>query len=58
MLLQSNVKKIEPNKIVLDQAGKIMEIKNDAVIVSAGGVLPTPFLKEIGIMVETKYGTA
>jgi len=58
VLLQSNVKKIEPNKIVLDQAGKIMEIKNDAVIVSAGGVLPTPFLKEIGIMVETKYGTA
>jgi hypothetical protein len=28
------------------------------VIVSVGGVLPTPFLKEIGVMVETKYGTA
>jgi len=56
--LQSNVKRIEPDKVTLDLAGKIMEIKNDAVIVSVGGVLPTPFLKEIGIMVETKYGTA
>lgn len=58
VLLQSNVKKIEPDKVALEQAGKIMEIRNDAVIVSVGGVLPTPFLKEIGIMVETKYGTA
>jgi thioredoxin reductase (NADPH) len=58
ILLQSNVKKIEPEKVALDHAGKIVEIKNDAVIVSAGGVLPTPFLKEIGVMVETKYGTA
>jgi thioredoxin reductase (NADPH) len=58
VLLQSNVKKIEPDKVTLEQAGKIVEIKNDAVIVSVGGVLPTPFLKEIGIMVETKYGTA
>lgn len=58
VLLQSNVKKIEPDKVTLDHAGKIMEIKNDAVIVSVGGVLPTPFLKEVGIMVETKYGTA
>jgi hypothetical protein len=28
------------------------------VIVSAGGVLPTDFLRRIGIFVETKYGTA
>jgi hypothetical protein len=30
---------------------------NDAIIVCAGGILPTPFLKEIGVMVETKFGT-
>lgn len=30
---------------------------NDAVIVCAGGELPTAFLKKIGIRVETKYGT-
>ena len=58
VLLQSNVKKIELNKITLDHAGKMVEVKNDVVIVSAGGVLPTPLLKEIGVMVETKYGTA
>jgi thioredoxin reductase len=58
VLLQSNVKKIDADKVTLDHAGKMIEIKNNAVIVSAGGVLPTPFLKEIGVMVETKFGTA
>lgn len=58
VLLKSNVKRIEADKVVLDQDGKAITVKNDAVIVSAGGVLPTPFLKEIGILVETKYGTA
>lgn len=58
MLLQSNVKMIKPDKVVLDHADKLMELRNDAIIVNAGGVLPTLFLKEIGVMVETKYGTA
>jgi thioredoxin reductase (NADPH) len=57
VLLRSNVKQIDADKVVLDQEGKRIELKNDAVIVSAGGVLPSPFLKEIGILVETKYGT-
>jgi thioredoxin reductase (NADPH) len=57
VLLKSNVKQIEADKVILDQEGKRIELKNDAVIVSAGGVLPSPFLKEIGILVETKYGT-
>ena len=58
VLLKSNVKQIEAGRVILDQDGKRIELRNDAVIVSAGGVLPTPFLKEIGILVETKYGTA
>ncbi len=33
-------------------------LPNDSVIVCVGGILPTGFLKEIGIQVETKYGTA
>jgi hypothetical protein len=33
-------------------------MKNDGVIVCAGGTLPTPMLKEIGVMVDTYYGTA
>ena len=36
----------------------VKSITNDAVIVNAGGVLPTGFLKETGIDVETKFGTA
>ena len=58
VLLKSNVKEIGADKVALDQEGRKIEVRNDAVIVSAGGVLPTPFLKEIGILVETKYGTA
>ena len=38
--------------------GEQMKIRNDAVIVCAGGILPTAFLKGIGIEVETKYGTS
>jgi thioredoxin reductase (NADPH) len=35
-----------------------VELENDAVIVNAGGILPTGFLKSLGIEVETKFGTA
>lgn len=58
VLLQSNVKEISADRVTLDHKGTACELRNDAVIVCAGGVLPTPFLKEIGILVETKYGTA
>ena len=37
--------------------GKKETIKNNAVIVCAGGTLPTPMLKELGIQVDTKFGT-
>jgi thioredoxin reductase len=57
VMLKSNVKLIEPDKVHLEQNGETVTISNDAIIVCAGGILPTPFLKEIGIMVETKYGT-
>jgi len=57
ILLESNVKEIKPSSVVLDQQKKLIELPNHAVIVCAGGILPTPFLKEIGIMVETHHGT-
>ncbi len=57
ILLESNVKEIKQKSVLLDQKGKAIELPNDAVIVCAGGILPTPFLKEIGIMVETRHGT-
>jgi len=34
-----------------------VSLLNDAVIVCAGGELPTGFLKNVGILMETKYGT-
>jgi putative YpdA family bacillithiol system oxidoreductase len=56
--MESNVERIEPEHVVLGQRGKQLRLRNDAVIVNAGGILPTEFLKEIGIEVQTKYGTA
>ena len=57
LLMNSTVKEIHSNKVVIVQNGECVELENDAVIVCAGGILPTPFLKEIGIRVDTKYGT-
>ena len=45
------------HQVILEQQKRKIELSNHAVIVCAGGVLPTPFLKEIGIQVDTKYGT-
>ena len=58
VLLKSNVKQIAPQQVSIEQNGELHTVANDAVIVSAGGVLPSEFLKRIGISVETKYGTA
>jgi thioredoxin reductase (NADPH) len=58
VLLQSQVKEITAAGVSLEHKGQPVQFPNDAVIVCAGGVLPTPFLKSIGIEVETKFGTA
>ncbi|RMG30393.1 MAG: 4Fe-4S dicluster domain-containing protein [Gammaproteobacteria bacterium] len=57
VLFHSNVKEILPTEVVLERQGETIRLPNDAVIVCAGGILPTAFLKSIGIEVETKYGT-
>lgn len=57
--LKSGVKEILADTVKIELANKeIIELPNDAVIICAGGILPTPLLKEIGVMVETHYGTA
>jgi len=58
VLLQSSIKRIGDNDVEIERSGKRATIKNDAVIVCAGGILPTPFLKSMGIEIETKYGSA
>ena len=54
---EATVKEIGKDTVTIEQEGKTFELKNEAVIVCAGGTLPTPFLKEIGVMVDTYYGT-
>lgn len=56
VLMESTVSEIGANNVILDQKGKTHDLKNDAVLVCAGGILPTPMLKKVGIEVETKYG--
>ncbi len=58
VLMSSTVKEITDDKVTIHVDDKDMTIANDAIIVCAGGILPTPFLKSIGIEVETKFGTA
>ncbi|MBV8782793.1 MAG: NAD(P)-binding domain-containing protein [Gammaproteobacteria bacterium] len=58
VLMKSNVKQIGREHVAIEHAGKVVSLRNDAVIVSAGGVLPSDFLRRVGISVETKYGTA
>ncbi|MEQ1547045.1 MAG: NAD(P)-binding domain-containing protein [Chakrabartia sp.] len=55
--LGSTVEQIGQRNAILTTKTGTMDIANDAVIVCAGGILPTQFLKDVGIEVETKYGT-
>ena len=57
VLMSSNVKEILRDKVIIDKEGQKIILPNDAVIISAGGIVPTPLLKSIGITVETKFGT-
>ena len=57
VLLKSQVLGITEQQVEISHEGKKQMILNNAVIVCAGGILPTDFLKSIGIDMETKYGT-
>lgn len=58
VLLDSAVRFIEPHSVGIEHDGSLHTYRNDAVIVCAGGLLPTPFLQELGIQFETKFGTS
>jgi thioredoxin reductase len=55
--VNATVKELGADTATLIHEEKAIVLKNDAVIVCAGGTLPTPMLKEIGVMVDTYYGT-
>ncbi|MGB5560178.1 MAG: NAD(P)-binding domain-containing protein [Paracoccaceae bacterium] len=57
-MMSSNVAEITKDKVRLTRGDETFERGNDAVIICAGGILPTGFLKSVGINVETKYGQA
>jgi thioredoxin reductase/Pyruvate/2-oxoacid:ferredoxin oxidoreductase delta subunit len=57
VMLKSQIQRIDPDKVVIKWEEEVLELPNEAVIICAGGILPTGFLKEIGIQVDTKFGT-
>jgi len=57
VLFSSNVKLIRDGAVEIAVGDKVGSITNDAVVVSAGGILPSGFLKTVGIHVETKWGS-
>ncbi len=58
VLLNSNVASIGEKDVAISCDGATETIPNDAVVISAGGILPSGFLRSVGIEVETKWGTA
>jgi hypothetical protein len=56
-MMKSSVKRIDIESVSIEKDDGISKVRNDAVTVSAGGVLPSEFLKRVGITVETKHGT-
>lgn len=56
VMLKSSPTVIKSDRVTLKLEDKSVDIRNDAVIVCAGGELPTPLLKKIGVLFETKHG--
>ena len=57
-LMSSNVLSIHPDRVALDVAGERTEIANDYVVINVGGVLPTEFLKSLGVSIQRHVGHA
>ncbi len=57
VMLNSQVTRVTETHVEIDYDSIPQKLKNDAVIVCAGGLLPTPLLQKIGIEFATKFGT-
>jgi len=55
-IMSSTVVSIHPDKVELDVNGARTEIANDYVVVNVGGVLPTEFLKGLGVSIQRHVG--
>lgn len=58
LAMESRVTRITPDSIEVETRGRRAIYRNDAVIICAGGVLPTDFLRKAGIRIETVHGKA
>jgi len=58
MIMSSNVREIRADSVVIDQGDESIILPNSSIIVCAGGILPTGFLRDVGVQVETKFGSA
>jgi hypothetical protein len=56
--LESEVESIGERDVRLKSPQGAQQLDNDAVVVCAGGVLPTELMRRAGIEFATKYGTA
>ena len=56
VLLSSKIIGIGGDSIDIQTSNGSVRLENDAVIVCAGGILPTAFLRSVGIEVETRHG--
>jgi len=58
VLWETNVVKNSEHEVTLiDADEKEFTLANDYLFIFAGGILPTQFLKDIGIEIDTKFGT-
>ncbi len=58
VLLSSKLTGIGESTVDIETADGALRLDNDIVIVCAGGILPTDFLKSMGIDIVTKHGEA
>ena len=54
LMLSSEVVAIEQDRVILQRGQQHFALPNDVVIVCAGGIPPTDFLKQCGIEIETR----
>ena len=55
VLWSTNLVRIEPDRVVY-QNGAAHTLPNDYLFIFAGGVLPTKFLAQCGIRIDTRFG--
>ena len=55
--LESTIAGIGEDHIEIARDNTVHRLANDAVIICAGGLLPNQFLRDVGVAVETKFGT-